>query len=142
MKSLFTTAALALACSACAGNKDELTKQLDDVRREVVALRATSSALQDRLDVLESGATTAAEEEKPVANDRPSLEVVHLSPSDLASADEAPAEEPIPVAPPPVDDSPPVVLKGDENGVETVEEAPKAATKPKNPWAGIPKKGK
>ena|SRR5688572_5894411 len=136
MKSLFTIAAVALACSACASNKDELTKQLDDVRREVVALRATSSALQDRLDVLEAGATTAAEEEKPVANDRPSLEVVHLSP-----AEEAPAEEPIPVAPPPVDDGPPVVLKGDENGVETVEE-PAPATKPKNPWAGIPKKGK
>lgn len=125
---------LAVGVAGCAGGKDETAKQLDELRKEVVALRASYAGLRDQLDSMaETGETPSRSEEGGDASteqpaDRPSLEVVHLSP------EEEPGAAP-PPPPAPVDDSPPIVIRGDESGVEEVEPGAGEA-KPKAPRPG------
>ncbi len=122
----------ALGTVGCSPTKDVVTKQLEDVKREMTSLRATQAALTDRLDLLETSpkpVAVATDTESPVSSDRPSLEVVHLSP------DEEPSEPPAVVAPP-IDDSPPMVIVGDEQGVEQVDT--EAAATPQSKKAKAP----
>jgi hypothetical protein len=127
---------LAPLAAGCATGKDETAKQLDELKKEVVALRASYAGLRDQLDSMGESAVAAEEkggdadaEEQP--GDRPSLEVVHLSP------EEEPGAAPPPVAAAPVDEGPPIVIRGDESGVEQVD-ADAEDAKPGNKHVGKP----
>ncbi len=111
---------LAVAASGCSSGRVAMQKKLTELNHEVVQLRASNLALQDRVDALETTAP-AARTSEPSADDqpdgRPSLAVVRLAP-DASETDEAPTE----VAPSPADDGPRVSIQGDESGVEQVNE--------------------
>jgi hypothetical protein len=117
-----SVATLCLATTACSATKDELTKQIDEVKREMTTLRAENAALKDRLDLLETEPKTesvaASEPKSQASGDRPKLEVVHLTP-------EEPPESPPPVIVAPPDDGPPMDIVGDAKGVKEVD--PEAA---------------
>ena len=108
----------ALATVGCSPTKDVVTKQLDEVKSEMTALRAENAALKDRVDVLEAAPKTervgADATEDTGSGDRPTLEVVHLTP-------QAEPSEAATVVAPPMDDSPPMVIVGDDAGVKEVE---------------------
>lgn len=143
MKSLIANTlfiGIALATVGCTATKDEMTKQIDEVKREITTLRAANATLKDRIDMLEAApkaVKTVSEDgsEEVGAGDRPALEVVHLSP------EEAPREANTVVAEP-IDDSPPIVIRGDDQGVEEVDaedSEPKAKSKPRYPKIRYPK---
>ena len=97
----------AVASAACTSNNEVLKKHLDRMERDVVQLRAANLALQDRLEALEQVPTA-----QPQMNDRPTLDVVRLTPSDDAAAPLLEAER--------VDDAPRPLLRaeGDEARIE------------------------
>lgn len=116
--------ALALATVGCSATKDEVTKQLEEVRQEITSLRAANATLKDRLDILEASPAAARVDQvapSSESSDRPSLEVVHLSP------EEQPAPATAVVAP--IDDGPAVDIVGDDKGVEQLD--PTAPADPK-----------
>lgn len=116
--------AFALATVGCSATKDEVTKQLEEVKQEITSLRAANSTLKDRLDILEASPAAARVDEaapSTESTDRPSLEVVHLSP------EEAPAPPTAVVAP--IDDRPALDIVGDDTGVEQID--PTAPADPK-----------
>jgi hypothetical protein len=80
-------AAVLAAASGCGGGHDVAEKQLADMRAELARLRASQAAMTERLDALEidkgSFRKSAAPATPPTAEgDRPSLDVLRLSPSD------------------------------------------------------------
>ena len=84
---LLALAGLLAAAPGCGGGHDVAEKQLADLRAELTRLRASQAAMTERLDALEidRGAfhKSAAPAAPPAAEaDRPSLDVVRLSPSE------------------------------------------------------------
>jgi hypothetical protein len=85
---LLSLVGLLAAASGCGAGHDVAEKQLADMRAELTRLRASQATLTERLDALEidkgsfhKGAAPAAP--PPTAEgDRPSLDVVRLSPSE------------------------------------------------------------
>ena len=80
------TAALALVsalvAAGCSQNKEAFTKRLDQLRADIVQLRAENLALQDRvaeLEDLDQGAAPAKPPVNPAAG-RPALKVIRLTP--------------------------------------------------------------
>lgn len=135
MKSLIAKSlliGLAVVTVGCSATKDEVTKQIEEVNREITSLRASNAVLKDRLDMLESAPKAervGSDETHDASSDRPNLEVVHLSP------EEQPTEA-APVVAAPIDDSPPMVIVGDDKGVEEVDTE---ASDPKAKQVGYPK---
>jgi hypothetical protein len=100
--SLVGLLALAPLCGGCGGGHDLAEKQLADLRGEITRLRASQAAMAERLDAIEiergsfqKGAASAAPGASPAPGappapgampaadgDRPSLDVVRLSPSE------------------------------------------------------------
>ena len=79
---LLGAAVLGIAVTGCSNQLDRLEKQLGEVQRDLVGVRAQNAALRDRLDALEMGADEAAAKEKEAADleERPQLAVVRLAP--------------------------------------------------------------
>lgn len=89
-------AALLAFSAGCGGERDAMTKQIDELRAEVSRLRASQAALSERLDAVDIQRGTFAREApaaqqdaapapaitRPADRDRPELDVVHLSPSE------------------------------------------------------------
>ncbi len=124
---------LALCSFGCASSKDEVAKQLEEIKREMTTLRASNAALKDRLDMIESTPSAAHVDGKrpgEATGDRPFLEVVHLAP-----LEEAEADTPVLVAPA-NDDEPAMDIVGDGTGVKEVE--PGAKLDPKGKPHNIP----
>jgi hypothetical protein len=124
--------AFAAALSGCGGATQDLQKQVDALRSELLKTRADAAALGERLDALElrgakpaAGASTApaSPPTKTAEGDRPTLEVVKLGPGGAAPAPTTAAD---------ADDGPPAVLRS--NGKTVVQEGgPKAAPGKKPP---------
>jgi hypothetical protein len=130
-----TFMALTLTTLGCSASKDEIAKQLEEMKQEVTAIRASNSALRDRLDALEEmpsstsvGREAAAEE----GNDRPSLEVVHLTPEEDL--------EPAATVVAPIDNRPAVDIVGDKNGVNQLDATDASDPKAKTGGPGAKKK--
>jgi hypothetical protein len=128
------TIALALCCaSGCSSQKDEMTKQLESLQKEVNRLRSSNLTIQDRVDALEEDSPSSPSDhasddgDDGGVDDRPVLEVVRLSPQ------ESLAEPPVVVMTPVGDPNAarPAIV-GDARGVERQdEETPKAPKKPR-----------
>jgi hypothetical protein len=80
--------AFALALPACAGGSDALRTELASLRQEVGRMRAENNILTARIETLELSRERRAPEPAPTARavggadpDRPSLDVVHLAPT-------------------------------------------------------------
>jgi tol-pal system protein YbgF len=98
--------------TACAGSGDATQKQLEELRADVLKLRADDAAVTERLDALElaSGKYRGSAAAPPAASsDRPALDVVKLAPAD----DDAGADD---------ESGPRTVLRSTGNG-QIVEEA-------------------
>jgi hypothetical protein len=120
---------LALLCAGCAG--DEATaKRIADVEREINKMRVANAALSDRLEALEEqgpaptrseqGAETESEPaDDAVADERPTLAVVRLTPADEAAAAPVSSDDVVPAV---EDDGMRPVIKGDARGVSRVDE--------------------
>ena len=74
---LVTAATLGLGCSS---NGDEMKRQLDQMGRELTALRANNIALQDRVEALEGAPRAASLGDHADTTARPALQVVRLAP--------------------------------------------------------------
>ena len=105
-----------LVLPACANDKGRLTKELDGLRADIVQLRASNLALEDRLDAVEGGELDeeAADEAHADGEDgddaddsgprrpratpdgRPNLRVIRLSPSAATSPASVPASAELP----------------------------------------------
>ncbi len=116
------------------------------MKRELTTLRAEGAVLKDRIDMLDSAPRAervASEADAEPSVDRPSLEVVHLTPAKEPEA----ADDTVVAAP--IDDSPPMDIVGDEEGVAEVDpNEPKAKTvappkrwRPRKPGHKTAKKG-
>lgn len=109
---------IALVVVGCASGNDELRKQLDEMSAEIRELRAAALASQDRLDALEEddravGAGAAAEAPRKDATERPTLEVVRLSPNPEATSQPG---DPLPWQAPVDDEGERPVLRADRHG--------------------------
>jgi tol-pal system protein YbgF len=87
---------LAALAAACGGGGDATQKQLDQLRNEVVKLRADNAALGERLEALELRSGGSGKKSGAAGEDRPSLDVVKLTP-DGGSSDDPDAETARPV---------------------------------------------
>lgn len=103
MSSLAKGAAFLVVFGAigCAGEKNEIEKELDRLRTEVIGLRTQTAALSERLGAMENMPRAAAAPavastakattslgESPASSDRPALEVVKLGPEGGAHVSE------------------------------------------------------
>ncbi len=124
-------AALGAAAVGCGGAAtEELQRQLDALRSEVLKTRADAAALGERLDAIElrggrpaagappgPSASASAAPQRPSEGDRPALDVVRIGPAGSAQA---------PAAAPSGEDGPATVLRS--SGKTIVQEGgPKAA---------------
>lgn len=132
-RSLALAAVVALA-GGCASQNAELRRDLADVKRELVQLRAQNLALRERVDSLEltappsrvSGAdaesAAEAEEAKPAApeSDRPKLAVVRVGPDEASDGwtliDPSDLKRPRVAQAPPQDGVPAAVIHSDRAG--------------------------
>jgi hypothetical protein len=114
---------LALAAGGCSAGTEGFEQNFDDIKRELTQVRASTLALQDRLDGLEESGRHAPADLAPVdgeesAGDRPNLEVVHLMPEPR----EADWQQGGPASEEPANDEEPVVIKSDARGVAKIQD--------------------
>ncbi|HZO13088.1 MAG TPA: hypothetical protein VFB62_07510 [Polyangiaceae bacterium] len=105
-----------LVAGGCASGRDELARELTQMKREMAQVRATNLSLQDRLEGLEERQQRSAKNEAtPEEEDRPTLEVVRLEPEGAAPKVEPVEEE--------TDEARPVIKTGVRGSVEMSEGA-------------------
>lgn len=122
--------------AGCGGEaRDATSKELAALTGEIARLRSEQTALADRLSALERGkapppaAVASAKDappappaaQRPLDDDRPSLDVVHLGPSGDAADDEAGDVDA---------DGPRTVLRSGASGIIVEETGPGGATRP------------
>jgi hypothetical protein len=108
-----------LALVGCSNGREELTRELNQLQRELARVRASNSALQDRVEALEQRRERTAEaSDEPDKDDRPALEVVRIEPDSAKPSPEEPVSD---------EDDRPVIRNGFRGRVEMSDAPPQAA---------------